>query len=487
MMKPASKSLMKDALFELETVDNAFPSSSLGGILSTPDNAHLLNHVYKDTFVHIFPGDRPKYKEVQFFEDLESELIQAASFHLWTILPICKYRCNFCQFPILTSSRNKSHLQSLAHQWVDANIAEAKLWIKAAPSLTSRPVGEFCLFGGTPTALPVHELIRLMDYFTKNFNFHSSTSLRVEGSPDTLSRSMLIELYKMGFRALTYGIQSFDDELLRIANRGHNGADAMRVIQDAWEVGFTRVDGDLIYGLPGQTVHGFLSDVEKMIALDFSTIQMVKLHIRSFNEVDLAIGNPLQAVWEKPRNREKLARLGYRWPSLGEQYQMREQGDDLLSTAGYYEHPATYFPKQTIGPERWRSLNLDHNKQYPQIGIGLGCYSWNSRSEANMIASPTEYLNTLHQNRLPFDSITGISNREREVRAVRMALSTCQPLEDKIHRQRFDNQSLFREYWKPKFVDMERRGLLSLNHAASQILLTKEGRSLVEAIIAIEI
>ena len=104
-----------------------------------------------------------------------------------------------------------------------------------------------------------------------------------------------------------------------------------------------------------------------------------------------------------------------------------------------------------------------------------------------MIASPTEYLNTLHQNRLPFDSITGISNREREVRAVRMALSTCQPLEDKIHRQRFDNQSLFREYWKPKFVDMERRGLLSLNHAASQILLTKEGRSLVEAIIAIEI
>lgn len=154
----------------------------------------------------------------------------------------------------------------------------------------------------------------------------------------------LAALYRLGFTTLTFGIQSFDDELLQLANRGHTGNQAEHAIKVARQTGYERVDGDLIWGLPGQRVDDFLADVSRMLELAFSTIVIIKLHLRPFGEVDSAIGHIRPTPWEDPAVRAKIAARGYRWPSLGEQFQMREAAVDLLRASGYYEHPTTYFP-----------------------------------------------------------------------------------------------------------------------------------------------
>ncbi|MFE3193867.1 radical SAM protein [Nocardia sp. NPDC059240] len=475
------------ALATLGVLDSGYPVPEVVDLLRDPLNERLLDYVYEEAFTHVFPGDDIAYPTERFLADFNRELARGEPLHLWTIIPLCRYRCHFCQFPIMVLPTGESRQVAKATEWVDANLAEAALWLEAVPELGRVPVGQFCLFGGTPTAVPMPEIERLLSFYRQNFNFTGETLLQAEGSPDSLTREVIGGLAALGFHELTYGMQTFDDRLLGIAHRRHTGADARRVVRQARELGFERIDGDLLYGIPGQTVDGFLADIRTMIELDFDTVVAIKLHLRSFHEVNTAVGHESPAAWENPAVRREVAEQGFRWPSLGEQFQMREQFDRLLAASGYVEYPATYFPKRSVGPEYWRSLNLDQDRQFPQLGIGLGAYAWSNLSEANTHHAPRDYLAALAAGRLPLRSATRISAPEREVRAVRMALSTCQPLRDELHRSRFAGASLFDEHWGSIFGGLADRGLVTVDATAATVTLTDPGRTLVEAIMATDI
>ncbi|WP_371600273.1 radical SAM protein [Streptomyces sp. NBC_00564] len=478
----------QDALASLRDLDPAYPEPDECRILAAPENNHLLEYVTSDAFTHVFPGDRTLDGPEEFFADLDAELRAAGSLHLWPYLPLCAYRCHYCQFPLLIVNPGTERAATSARRWVDANIAEARLWLDAVPALREVPVREFCLFGGTPTVFPLSEIERLMDFYADNFLFDPAvTSLRAEGSPDTLDEEMIIGLRRLGFDKLTYGIQTFDDDLLALANRRHTGQQAEDALRFARKHGFARVDADLVWGLPGQDVDAYLSDVRRMIDLDFSTVVMTKLHLRSFASVDTAIGHVSAAVWESVEVRERIAASGRSWPMLGRQYQMRAGAVQALNAAGYAEHPTTYFPQKEIGAPIWRSLNLDQDKQVPNLGIGLGGYTWSSHSEGNITSDPREYLDAVSAGRLPLTAITALSEPGRETRSVRMAMSTCQPLREEIHQKRFPGSSLFSERWLPVFERLRDRGLAEIDRAAGEIRLTTPGQSLVEAIINTEI
>jgi oxygen-independent coproporphyrinogen-3 oxidase len=68
-----------------------------------------------------------------------------------------------------------------------------------------------------------------------------------------------------------------------------------------------------------------------------------------------------------------------------------------------------------------------------------------------------------------------------------MALSSCQPLSDELHQQRFPGRSLFAGSWYEKFQSLADRHLVTVDHITRQITLTTSGRALVEAIINTEL
>ncbi|MET7361191.1 radical SAM protein [Streptomyces sp. NPDC005562] len=472
----------RKALSSLSEIDPAYPVPRVSSLLSEERNNELLGYLQAEAFTHVFTGDVESDPQ-QFFRVLDRELREAPSFHLWVDIPLCRYRCHFCQFPTLVTSSRPEVADATARRWVDANIKEARSWVEAVPALRTTPVGEFCLFGGTPSILPPHEIERLVNFYRETFAFDERTSMRAEGSPDSLTEEILGTLRDARFTALSYGIQSLDDRLLEVANRRHTGDQALQVRAAAERLGFTRVDGDLVWGLPGQTVTGFLDDIDRLIEARFSTIVAIKLHLQSFHDVEAAIGHVSPAPWEDPRVREQLAQRGFLWPSLGQQLQMREAAVDRLAAAGYYEHPTTYFPQRDVGPELWRSLNLDQDKQVPQVGIGLGAYSWCGDAEANAVAAPAKYLGLVEKGEIPLENVTTVSAEHREVRAVQMALSTCQPLLEEVHRSRFPGSSLLSGRWGAMFDSLADRGLVRIDRGDSSITLTEAGATLVEAII----
>jgi oxygen-independent coproporphyrinogen-3 oxidase len=469
------------ALRSLGAIDPSHPEPMTALALQQPENAKLLEYVFADSFTHVFPG-KSETNAASFLVDFARSIGEAERIHLWTYIPLCRYRCAFCQFPVLVLNARPEAAASTAARWVDENIREAQLWLAAVPRLGEVVVDEFCLYGGTPSAIPASQLSRLTDFYRSRFNL-TQASMRVEGAPDSLTRPMLGQLRDLGFDTLTFGVQTFDDDLLRIANRRHTGDEARSAIAAARDMGFSRVDGDIVYGLPGQTVDGFASDVDEMIRLGFDSIVAIKLHLQSFHEVDHAVGNIRPAAWGNPNVRDKLARSGYAWPTLGQQYQMREIAVERLARSGRFEHPTTYFQSDAVGPERWRALNLDQDLQVPELGIGLGAYAWTPSSEAHMLANPTLYSETLAQGELPFETCCGMTEREQEARAVRMALSTCQPLRADVHEARFGRA--FRGEHIGEVLD----GLVERDLArwdGDDLSLTAVGKTLVESIMNVE-
>ena len=89
-----------------------------------------------------------------------------------------------------------------------------------------------------------------------------------EANPGDLSREKLEILNHAGVNRLSFGVQSFNDELLQKIGRTHRAKDVYETIKLAKDVGFTNISIDLIYGLPGQTMNDFKDTLVQALALD---------------------------------------------------------------------------------------------------------------------------------------------------------------------------------------------------------------------------
>ncbi|CAM5704773.1 hypothetical protein SANTM175S_08385 [Streptomyces antimycoticus] len=170
------------ALASLLAVDPSAPVPAAVEALAAPDNRHLLEYVREDPFgAHVFPGNIEGYDPERFLDDLDEQLRTTPPIHLWAYIPTCSYRCRFCQYPVVVVKGPEETVARRAAQWVDWNIREARLWLRRVPHLASAPVGEFNVFGGTPSLLPAGEIRRLLDFYREHFAFGPDIDRPVRG------------------------------------------------------------------------------------------------------------------------------------------------------------------------------------------------------------------------------------------------------------------------------------------------------------------
>lgn len=470
-------------LSSLLLLDPQYPEPETVSILRAQPNHSLLEHVASDAFgAHIFPGNLKNFSRGQFFAELNTQLGRPDPVHLWVNLPVCERRCFFCQFP-LTVARNPETRNIATQKWLDANIREARLWLQAVPNLRTATIGEFNILGGTPTLFSNEQLEQLMRFYRDNFNFKCDTSIRIEGTASTMTYDKLSFLKDLGINKVSSGIQSFDNGILRNANCAHSRDDAISYIKNAHELKFDSVNADFIYGLLDQSVSQFLADIELAIELQVSCIVITKLHLKTFNQTRTAVSGEKEALWQIPASRQALQDQGHHWPSLGVQYQMREEAVRLLTKHGYREHPTMYFYHPDKTPEKWKSLMVDQDKQFAEIGLGMGGSSSNMRSEAVNSTTSASYFKALENNQVPVESIRGFDDMAVRLKSIQMALSSCQPLDDREFRRKFAMHSIFDPPFGPVFHNLAERQLVSIDETNRQIYLTAAGKTLVEAII----
>ncbi|PVZ15414.1 MULTISPECIES: radical SAM protein [unclassified Pseudomonas] len=466
------------ALGSLNDLDPNYPVPRVHEFLADPTNSAMLDYVYNDPFgCHVFPGDIEGYPLGQFFQDMDQEIGQARQIHLWAYIPTCRYRCHFCQYPTVILNPKAASSQQVFTDVVDYNIKEASLWLQKVPALATAQVGEFNIFGGTPSLLPEAELRRLMGFYRSHFDFSAAT-LRFEGEPGTLNKPYLSLLKELGFTKISFGAQSFDDRIISACGRMHSAQECVDTIEYARAIGLEWVSVDLIYGMLGQAVDDVKYDMEKTLELDLSHVVIAKLHMEEFMKTRTGVSGERQSHWQ----RKGLINIGdMTFPGLGKQYQMRELVEQYLAPR-YNEQPTMYFHRQHQPPEKWKGLITNLDTQYPEVAIGLGGSSKCTRAEAINITGYNAYKQALDEGRLPIDQSRGVSPLHREVNAFKMALSTLIPVDDQVFRQRFDGRS----YHDNPIISQALQGLQAktlVRVDGEQVQLTPNGVTLVEAVI----
>ena len=116
--------------------------------------------------------------------------------------------------------------------------------------------------GGTPTLLPLDEMRRLLAGLRERFDFSDVDEWTVEANPATVTLEYCRMLREAGVDRLSFGAQSFDPRELKTLERHHDPDDVPRSLEIARAAGFARLNVDLIYAIPGQTLESWSRSLE---------------------------------------------------------------------------------------------------------------------------------------------------------------------------------------------------------------------------------
>lgn len=174
-------------------------------------------------------------------------------------IPFCTSKCGFCDS---YSFKLGSHTELRAKEYVEKICMELSLW-GIEGSLAKKPITSVHLGGGTPTFLDTGSLEKLAACIRENFNISNETEWALESTVQSLTPSMTARLHDLGFRRLHVGVQSLQPGTRAMIGRRQSPDETMECILRHREMGWV-VSVDLICGLPGQTLTGWLADIKTL-------------------------------------------------------------------------------------------------------------------------------------------------------------------------------------------------------------------------------
>jgi oxygen-independent coproporphyrinogen-3 oxidase len=190
-----------------------------------------------------------------------ARLAAAAVGGIYVHIPFCFHKCHYCDFYSITRQTPQR-----MERFVDLLLREADLWSGANRTGAPRPRTIF-FGGGTPSLLPLPAMRRLIAGLADRFDLSQCVEWTVEANPATIDLEYCTMLVESGVNRLSMGAQSFDVGELAILERHHAPADVQRGIDIARRAGFERLNVDLIFAIPGQTLQSWLRSLESAIEL----------------------------------------------------------------------------------------------------------------------------------------------------------------------------------------------------------------------------
>jgi oxygen-independent coproporphyrinogen-3 oxidase len=187
---------------------------------------------------------------------------------LYAHLPWCVRKCPYCDF--------NSHERGDAlpeREYVDALLADLEAML---PAVWGRRLRSVFIGGGTPSLFSPEAIDRLLAAVRARMPLEPEAEVTLEANPGTAEAGRFRGYRAAGVNRLSLGIQSFDDEKLRVLGRIHSAAEARRAI-DMAQASFANVNLDLMYGLPGQTLEEARADLEAALAFGTAHLSAYQL------------------------------------------------------------------------------------------------------------------------------------------------------------------------------------------------------------------
>jgi len=325
-------------------------------------------------------------------------------------IPFCKAKCCYCDFysvPLTEGEWLEQYLRGLA--------AEIE---QRASFYDGQPIGTVYLGGGTPSLLAPGQIERLLNKLAQAFPLTSDIEITMEANPVTINREYMQECRQAGVNRLSLGVQSFIDRELRLLGRLHSAHDSEEAIQAARAAGFTNVNLDLIYGIPGQTTDDWIYNLRQAVAAAPEHLSLYLLQLEPHTPMGRWVDEGKLLMLEDEQ-----------------EYQIYQISRKLLDQNGYQQYEISNFAQP--GRECRHNLIYWHSREY--LGLGAGAVSFINRVRQQN-TQLDQYLPTSADYPLHFwrgEILEEMDERQRWIDAVVMGLRTTQGINMADFKSRF--------------------------------------------------
>jgi oxygen-independent coproporphyrinogen-3 oxidase len=282
------------------------------------------------------------------------------TFGVYVHVPFCATRCDYCDFATWT---DRAHLVA---RYVDACANDVR---RRAERGELAPATSVFFGGGTPSLLMPGQLATIL----REIPLSPGAEVTVECNPDSVDDAKLAGYRGAGVDRLSFGVQSMRPHVLRALGRTHDPDNVDAAVAAARRAGFERLNLDVIYGTPGESLDDWRATLTGVLALHPDHVSAYALTVEP--------GTPLA----------RLVDAGTRAaPDEDDQADKYLLADELLTGAGFawYEISNWARPGQSCR----------HNELYWDGGdyVGIGCAAhgytggrrwWNVRTPERYVAA----------------------------------------------------------------------------------------------------
>ena len=287
-------------------------------------------------------------------------------------IPFCKRRCIYCDFFSTTQSEKKA-------EYVHALVRELEM---RKDYVGDEEIETIYLGGGTPSQLSQEELEEIFAYIYKVYKVTPDAEITLEANPDDLTPEYVSMLRTLPVNRISMGIQTFQEETLKLLHRRHTAQQAIEVFRRCREAGFQNISIDLMYGLPGETLETWEQDLQQAVDLRPE-------HISAYHLI-YEEGTTLWNLREQNKVEEAEEELSLTlFKTLIER----------LTKAGYQHYEISNFCLP--------GLHSRHNSSYwtgkKYLGCGPSAHSFDGISRQWNVSSLDKYLEGIRSNQLDFE------------------------------------------------------------------------------------
>ena len=374
----------------------------------------------------------------------------SSPFGLYLHIPFCRQRCDFCAFylEIYRENHAETFVRSLMHE----------IGLSGQPQAAGRPIQSVYFGGGTPTALAATQLTAILSEVRKHFTLTSDCEITVEAHPSTISEQDLVQLYQAGVTRMSFGAESMEDgDLARIGRPGAV-SETVTAVAQARAVGFTNINLDLMYGLPGQSLVDWKRTLAHCLTLEPTHLSAYALTV----EEDTRLASNIQRQLSPA-------------PDEGLQIEMDEATQQMLDDAGYGRYEVSNYAKS--GYACRHNLLYWTNGEY--LGFGPSAQSYLDGTRFGNVADLAVYDKSLMASRLPIEERTRLSEEEQLRDAVIFGLRLIRGIPSQNlhqHATNYGRETITEELLAQQLIEVDgersrlsARGLLQADTIAGQL------------------
>lgn len=371
---------------------------------------------------------------------------------LYLHVPFCSSKCSYCAFYSVTNNQ-------LKQDYIEAVCKELYLRKHFFQDIHLKnnqfdPVVNTVYFGGgTPSCLDESDFEKIFNAIYDCFGT-SFEEVTIECNPDDITLSYAKTLKKYANR-ISLGIQTFNNDQLKLINRRHNAEEAIKAVNIIKEVGISNISIDLIFGFPKETLADWLFDINQAIKLD---VQHVSAYSLMFEE-----GTKLYHLLQK----EKIEQI-----SEELSVEMYDVLIDKLSEAGLAQYEISNFAKP--------GFESRHNSSYwnetPYLGVGPSAHSYNLSTRSWNVSNVSQYVKSISKGILPLEE-----EQIDEITRYNDLITTALRTKEGIHLNTL--QEDYAQYLLEQSSEFVKEGTM-IKTSDNRLALTRKGYYISDAIMA---